>query len=72
MGYTGVEGRTFSDTKMLSIPTTAKNPEEAYKFIRYYTTEGAYIRAGGLTAEKKMDLETILPKIVGDKPRQTL
>ena len=42
-GANGVEGYTFSDTKMLSIPTTAKNPEEAYKFIRFYTTEGAYI-----------------------------
>jgi multiple sugar transport system substrate-binding protein len=53
---------------MLSIPTSAKNPDEAYKFIRFYTTEGAYIRAGGLTAEKKADLKTILPKIVGNTP----
>ena len=67
-GKTGIEGRTFSDTKMFSIPTTAKNPKEAYRFIRYYTTQGAYIRAGGLTAEKKMDLKTIIPKIVGDDP----
>jgi multiple sugar transport system substrate-binding protein len=67
-GDSGVEGRTFSDTKMFSIPATAKNADEAYKFIRYYTTEGAYIRAGGLTAEKKMDLKMIIPKIVGDSP----
>ncbi len=55
-GANGVEGYTFSDTKMLSIPTTAKYAEEAYKFMRYYTTEGAYIRAGGLTAEKNANL----------------
>lgn len=67
-GPNGIEGYTFSDTKMVSIPTSAKNPEEAYKFIRFYTTEGAYIRAGGLTAEKNANLGDILPKIVGDNP----
>jgi multiple sugar transport system substrate-binding protein len=67
-GANGVEGYTFSDTKMLSIPISAKNPEEAYKFIRFYTTEGAYLRAGGLTAEKKSDLKAIVPKLVGDSP----
>ncbi len=64
----GSEGRTFSDTKMFSIPKSAKYPEDAYKFIRFYTTEGAYIRAGGLTAEKNMDLDTILPYLVGENP----
>ena len=67
-GPNGNEGYSFSDTKMLSIPITAKYPEEAYRFIRFYTTEGAYIRAGGLTAEKQSDLNAILPKIVGDSP----
>ncbi|ABX40916.1 ABC transporter substrate-binding protein [Lachnoclostridium phytofermentans] len=64
----GAEGRTFSDTKMFSIPKSSKYPEDAYKFIRFYTTEGAYIRAGGLTAEKNMNLDTILPFIVGENP----
>jgi len=67
-GDEGVEGRTFSDTKMFSIPKSAKHPEEAYKFIRFYTTEGAYIRAGGLTAEKDMDIRAILSTIVGENP----
>ena len=67
-GSEGVEGRTFSDTKMFSIPKSAEHPEEAYEFIRFYTTEGAYIRAGGLTAEKNMDIRTILPTIVGENP----
>lgn len=67
-GAQGEEGRTFSDTKMFSIPKSAKHPEEAYKFIRFYTTEGAYIRAGGLTAEKNMDIRTILGAIVGENP----
>jgi ABC-type sugar transport system, periplasmic component len=67
-GDEGVEGRTFSDTKMFSIPKSAKHPEEAYKFIRFYTTEGAYIRAGGLTAETNMDIRTILSTIVGENP----
>lgn len=67
-GTSGVEGYTFSDTKMLSIPNSAKNPEEAYRFIRFYTTEGAYIRAGGLTAEKNMDLDKIMPAIIGENP----
>ena len=64
----GQEGRTFSDTKMFSITKSAKYPKEAYDFIRFYTTEGAYIRAGGLTAEKDMDVETVIKAIVGDNP----
>ena len=67
-GSNGIEGYTFSDTKMASIPITAKYPEEAYKFLRFYSTEGAYIRAGGLTAEKNMDFDKLLPQIVGDNP----
>ena len=67
-GSNGVEGYTFSDTKMGSIPVTAKYPEEAYKFLRFYSTEGAYIRAGGLTAEKNMDFNKLLPQIVGANP----
>ena len=67
-GANGVPGYTFSDTKMVSIPTNAKNPEEAYKFIRYYTTEGAHIRAGGLTAEKNVSVRKMLPSIVGNNP----
>jgi len=67
-GTNGIPGYTFSDTKMVSIPNNAKNPEEAYKFIRYYTTEGAHIRAGGLTAEKNVSVRAILPAIVGNNP----
>lgn len=67
-GASGIPGYTFSDTKMVSIPTNAKNPEEAYKFIRYYTTEGAHIRAGGLTAEKNVSVRKMLPSIVGNNP----
>ena len=62
----GVEGRTFSDTKMLSIPVNAKYPEQAFEFIKFYTTEGAYIRAGGLTAEKNADVKATIDTIVGD------
>ncbi len=67
-GSSGVPGYTFSDTKMVSIPTNAKNPDEAYKFIRYYTSEGAHIRAGGLTAERNVSVRSMLPSIVGTNP----
>jgi multiple sugar transport system substrate-binding protein len=67
-GSSGVPGYTFSDTKMVSIPTSAKNPDEAYKFIRYYTSEGAHIRAGGLTAERNVSVRSMLPSIVGTNP----
>jgi len=60
----GVEGRTFSDTKMLSIPITARHPEEAYKFIRFYTTEGALIRAGGLVALNDSDIISNINRII--------
>ncbi|MCL2286523.1 MAG: extracellular solute-binding protein [Firmicutes bacterium] len=60
----GVEGRTFSETKMLSIPVTAQHPEEAYKFIRFYTTEGAFIRAGGLVALQNADVVSNINSII--------
>jgi len=63
----GVCGRTFSDTKMLSIPITARHPEEAYKFIRFYTTEGAFIRAGGLVALRDADIVSNINMII-DSP----
>jgi len=63
----GVEGRTFSDTKMLSIPITAQHPEEAYKFIRFYTTYGAYIRAGGLVALHDTDVIANIQRVI-DSP----
>jgi len=64
----GAAGRTFSDTKMLSIPASAKYPEQAYQFIRFYTTEGAHIRAGGLTAEKNVDVKNTIATIIGPNP----
>ena len=64
----GVAGRTFSDTKMLSIPVDAKHPQEAYEFIRFYTSEGAYIRAGGLVALKEADVEANIATIIGENP----
>lgn len=60
----GVAGRTFSDTKMLSIPVSAKYPQEAYEFIRFYTTEGAFIRAGGLVALKNADIKSNINTII--------
>ena len=63
----GVGGRTFSETKMLSIPTTANHPEEAYKFIRFYTAEGAHIRAGGLVALRNADVVSNINMII-DSP----
>jgi multiple sugar transport system substrate-binding protein len=67
-GASGIPGYTFSDTKMVSIPENAKNPDAAYTFIRYYTTEGAHIRAGGLTAERNVSVRKMLPAIVGNNP----
>ena len=60
----GVEGRTFSDTKMLSIPVTARHPQEAYEFIRFYNTEGAVIRAGGLMAVHDIDIISNINNVI--------
>jgi len=68
----GVCGRTFSDTKMLSIPITARHPEEAYKFIRFYTTEGAFIRAGGLVALQGADIMANINMIIDSPYRDEL
>ena len=67
-GADGVAGRTFCDTKMMSIPTVSKNPDAAYNFIRYYTSDGANIRAGGIPALKSAKMDTILSTIVGSSP----
>ena len=67
-GTAGVEGRTFSDSIMLGIPKSAKNPDEAYKFIRYYTSDGTYIKGTDLPALKKIDLDTMIPLMVGPNP----
>ena len=62
------KGRTFSDTKMLSIPKNAQYPEQAYEFIRFYTTEGAVIRAGGFPAIVGADTKAVIDTLVGDNP----
>jgi multiple sugar transport system substrate-binding protein len=51
----GTEGLTNTDSHFYSIAAHSKHPEEAYKFLRFYTTEGMEIRGGGLSAEVGVD-----------------
>lgn len=48
-------GTTYTESHFYSISKTSKHPQEAYDFIRFYTTEGMKIRGISVSAEKGID-----------------
>ncbi len=61
------EGRTSADAKMWCIPKTAKYPKEAYKFIKFFTTDGMKIRNVVLASVNKPGFNnSIIKGIVSD------
>lgn len=48
-------GTTYTESHFYSISKTSKHPQEAYDFIRFYTTEGMRIRGISVSAEKGVD-----------------
>lgn len=48
-------GTTYTEAHFYSISKTSKHPQEAYDYIRYYTTEGMRIRGISVSAEKGAD-----------------
>lgn len=48
-------GTTYTESHFYSISKTSKHPQEAYDFIRFYTTEGMKIRGISVSAEKGAD-----------------
>ena len=52
----GTPGKTLGESHFYSIPTTSEHPQEAYDFIRFFTTEGEALRKVGITCAKNTDL----------------
>lgn len=48
-------GTAYTESLFYSISKTSKHPQEAYDFIRFYTTEGMRIRGISVSAEKGID-----------------
>lgn len=51
----GKSGTTYTESHFYSVSKTSKHPQEAYDFIRYYTTEGMKIRGISVSAQKGID-----------------
>ncbi len=49
------DGTTYTESHFYSVSKTSKHPQEAYDFIRYYTTEGMRIRGISVSAQKGID-----------------
>ena len=48
-------GTTYTESHFYSVSKTSKHPQEAYDFIRFYTTEGMRIRGISVSAEADID-----------------
>ncbi len=48
-------GTTYTEAHFYSVSKTSKHPQEAFDFIRFYTTEGLKIRGISVSAEKGID-----------------
>ena len=59
-------GMTLTQAHYYCIPQNSEHKEAAYKFIRFYTTEGVKIKGTALTAERDVDKIPVLEKIIGD------
>lgn len=60
-------GTTFTESDFYSVSKTSKHPQEAYDFLRFYTTEGMQIRGVSLSAEKGIDKMESLKQQIGDE-----
>lgn len=59
-------GRTYSEAQYYAISKTSEHPQEAYDFIRYYTTEGMRIRGVSVSAEKGIDKMDFINNLLDD------
>lgn len=46
-------GNVYTENRFYSIPRTSKNEDAAFKFLRYYTTDGMMVKGAGFSASKK-------------------
>lgn len=59
-------GTTYTESLFYSVSKTSKHPQEAYDYIRFYTTEGMRIRGVSVSAEKGIDKMEFMKMLVED------
>ena len=62
----GKAGRTLVEAHFYSVSKNSKHPQEAYDFLRFYTTEGMKIRGVSISAVKGADRMEYVQKMVDD------
>lgn len=58
------DGRTYVEAHYYSVSKNSKRPEQAYKFIRYYTTKGMELKVGSLSAAKGVNRMDYVKKMI--------
>ena len=59
-------GTTYCDSQFYSVCKNSEHPQEAYDFIRYYTTEGMRMRGVSVSAEAGIDVLEFFEMMVDD------
>lgn len=59
-------GTTYCDSQFYSVCKNSEHPQEAYDFIRFYTTEGMKIRGVSVSAESGIDVLEFFEMMVDD------
>lgn len=62
----GVAGRTFTEAHLYTIMRTSQNPEAAFDFLRWYTTDGMRVRNVAISLEKDLNRYEAISEILGD------
>ena len=63
-------GSTYTDSLYYSVSSTTKHPQEAYDFIRFYTTKGMDIKGNAVSVAKGTNKMDYLTKMIDD-PKYT-
>lgn len=61
--------RTFGETRYMDINARSTRQEASYKFIRYYTTEGMYVKGSAFSAARGSDNDKIFDVVVPQDKR---
>ena len=59
-------GRTYTEAQYYAISKTSEHPQEAYDFIRYYTTEGMRLRGVSISAENGINKMDFVENLLDD------
>lgn len=62
----GKPGRTLVEAHFYSVSRNSKHPQEAYDFLRFYTTEGMKLRGVSITAVKGEDRMEYVKQMMED------